>query len=95
MKFGAKIGVGIGMTGQCYAIPTKGRRIETLSLAQIGIYVAIFLRVAAANPDREFLVTKIGCGLAGYSTAEIAPLFLRHSIPPNVSLPESFWKCSQ
>jgi hypothetical protein len=65
---GAVYGVGVGRTGNAYAIPTKDERIRTLPLERIAPYVSAFLDYARANPDLEFEVTKIGCGLAGYST---------------------------
>lgn len=87
-KFGAAWGVGLGLTGQCYAIATKDEHIHTLPLEQIGWQVGLFLRYAERNPDKTFLVTAIGCGLAGYSESEIAPLFrMFGKIPANVALP--------
>ncbi len=88
LYFGARYGVGEGFTGQCYAIPTKDRNIETLSIEAIAKHVHKFLRVAALLPDKTFLVTKIGCGLAGYTPADIGPLF--KGAPPNVILPKEF-----
>ena len=77
---------------KCFAIPTKDYNIETLPLEVIGKYVAAFLRYAVAHPEKHFLVTAIGTGLAGLTTQSIAPLFFAHPIPANVSLPSSFWK---
>jgi len=94
--FGAQMGVGIGPTGQCYALPTKDQRIETLSLGAILVHVQDFLRYAVEHPEQKFLVTAIGTGLAGLAAREIAPMFF-HSpdgwvkLPPNVFLPEPFW----
>lgn len=89
-KFGARNGQGTGLMGQSYGIATKGHRLEVLSPAAIEIQIARFLRFALAHPDLKFLVTKIGCGLAGYSTKEIAKLFAGKLIPPNVVLPAEF-----
>lgn len=86
--FGAQRGVGEGLTGQCYALPTKDEFIKTLPLNEINRYVAEFLNVAWKHPKLTFLVTKIGCGLAGYDVEEIAPMF--HKIPNNVILPVEF-----
>lgn len=88
VKFGAKYGIGCGPTGQCYAIPTKGKQLEILPLETIESHVRIFLKWANANLDQEFLVTAIGCGLAGYSPEQIAPMFKNHS--ENVILPPEF-----
>jgi len=75
MHYGAMRGVGVGRTGNSYAIPTKDREIRTLPLEQIRQHVGEFLQYAAAHPTDSFLVTAIGCGLAGYSASQIAPMF--------------------
>ena len=92
LLFGAKYGVGVGPTGQCYAIPTKDRNIQTLPLKQIEKHVKDFIEYAYAHPRHRFLVTPIGTGLAGYSAEEIAPMFI--GSPENVVLPKSFLSCS-
>ena len=74
-KHGAVIGVGYGPTGDAYAIPTKDRNIRTMSKDPIRYYVGEFKKYAASHPDLEFQVTRIGCGLAGYSDRDIAPMF--------------------
>ena len=88
-KFGAKPGQGDGLMGRSYGIPTKDARLKVLPLDAIGVSIARFLRFAAANPEKHFLVTPIGCGLAGYRAKQIAPFF--QSPPTNVSLPAEFW----
>lgn len=85
---GAIYGQGKGLQGQSYAIPTKDKNISTLPLTEISIYVSEFVIFAQSRPDLEFEVTKIGCGLAGYSEAQIAPLFI--NVPKNVFLPEGW-----
>lgn len=90
-KFGAIKGIGYGLHGKSFAIPTKDLQIRTLSLDKIERYIQYFLIEVMEHPDTEFLVTKIGCGLAGYSETEIANLFKNKNIPPNVTLPESFY----
>ena len=89
-KFGAVSGVGFGKQGQSFAIPTKDWRIKTLSIDSISHYVSRFMAFASNANGYEFLVTKIGCGLAGYEIKDIAPLFFFH--PNNVILPEEFHK---
>ncbi len=91
-KFGAKWGQGYGLMGQSYGICTKGRKLDILPLTRISVHIINFIKFAVANPQLHFLVTPIGCGLAGYSPKDIAPLFFRNEIPENVSLPESFWE---
>jgi hypothetical protein len=90
-KFGARWGVGFGLVGNSYAIPTKDLEIRTLPLDKIEFYIYSFLTEVMEYPDTEFLVTKIGCGLAGYSDDQIANLFKGKFIPENVTLPESFF----
>ncbi len=87
-KHGAIEGRGIGCQGRSYGIPTKDRNIETLPIRRIEGYVFDFLEYAYLHPKDTFNVTEIGCGLAGYTPQDIAPLFRnRH---PNVKLPRSF-----
>lgn len=90
--FGACWGTGWGFTGDCYAIPTKDENIEKMPLSRIEPHVQNFLINAMRYPQYRFLVTAIGCGLAGYKPADIAPLFRCAPISPNVTLPRSFWE---
>jgi hypothetical protein len=89
-KFGAKMGIGVGLTGHCYAIPTKDLDIETMELEDIIPFVKEFLKFAKNNPDLKFWVTKIGCGLAGYEVKDIAPLFFKFKSTKNVIYPQDF-----
>ena len=73
--WGAKYGVGRGPTGRAYAIPTKDEFLMSMSLESIQHYVNEFIEYAKANPTIEFMVTRIGCGLAGYTDEQIAPMF--------------------
>lgn len=84
-RWGAKNGVGIGRTGDAYAIPTKDRELKRLSLAVIEMYVGQFVEYAKDHPELEFGVVRIGCGLAGYKESQIAPMFL--GATKNVDLP--------
>ena len=92
LKWGAKRGVGEGLSGQTYAIPTKDTKVITLSLNKIRKYIARFIEFARENSDSTFLVTEIGCGLAGYSAEDIAPFFSDAIDMENVHMPDSFWK---
>jgi len=87
-KFNARLGVGEGPTGQCYAIPTKDKNIRTRSLQEIEVSVRTFLAHANKHRELEFIVSAIGCGLAGYAPHQIAPMFAGH--PDNVIIPECF-----
>ena len=72
---GAEYGVGEGRTGNAYGIPTKDECVCTLPLNEIAKHVRQFIRYAVDNPDVLFQVTPIGCGLAGYTPTDIAPMF--------------------
>jgi len=89
--FGARPGVGAGYTGRCYAIPTrsyKSGKFKTMPLHYILSHVINFLADASHTPGNTYLVTKLGCGYAGYTPEDIAPMFNGH--PSNVVLPKEF-----
>jgi len=88
-NFGAQYGVGEGPTGNSYAIPAKGRKMEILSLAVIESNVNRFLDHASVHPTRAYFVTRIGCGLAGYADEQIAPIFAARPLA-NLSYPDSW-----
>lgn len=86
--WGAIYGRGEGRQGQAYGIPTKDHVLATRSLEQIKISVDTFLDYARAHPRLRFLVTEIGCGLAGYTPKDIAPMFA--DAPENCVLTDIF-----
>lgn len=86
-KFGAIWGQGVGLQGSTYAIPTMHGGTE-----EIRPYVDEFIDFAVENPQLTFLVTRVGCGIAGFTDDEMAPLFHRAVSVENIWLPESFWK---
>lgn len=83
--YGAQMGIGEGLSGSTYAIPTKDAEIRTRPLSDIETSVQTFLRFADSHPQLQFFVTRIGCGLAGYTDGQIAPMFL--GAPDNCELP--------
>ena len=88
--YGAAWGVAEGLTGQSYALPTVKKNIAgPLPLADIQAAVNRLLQHAATHPESQFFVTRIGCVLAGYTNADIAPMF--KDAPDNCSFPEP-WK---
>ena len=87
LHFGAVMGKGVGLQGQSYAIPTMQGGVET-----IRPYVDRFIAYAKRHPEKHFLVTPIGCGIAGFEAEDIAPLFKKAKEMKNISLPESFWE---
>lgn len=76
---GAQLGIGEGLTGNSYALPTVYLPRIKMTIEEIEMKVNIFLKVAAANPDKLFKVTQVGCGLGGWTKEDIAPLFFHHS----------------
>lgn len=107
MSFGAKLGVGEGITGQCYAIPTLdgdsngGLVLRKRSAGDLIESFITFFVTAALHPDKMFLLTKVGCGLAGYHEQYILALFQAaafifrsteqdYDFPENVILPEGW-----
>lgn len=85
-KFGAVWGQGVGMQGQSYAIPTMHGDTDV-----IAPYVDEFIQYAKDHPEKKFLVTPIGCGIAGFTEEEIAPLFKEAVGVENIWLPEGFY----
>lgn len=84
-RFGAVMGQGVGLQGRSYAIPTMQGGVETIKP-----YVDEFIAFARCNETLTFLVTKIGCGIAGFSEDEIAPLFKEAHVVRNIVLPEGW-----
>lgn len=84
-KFGAIMGQGVGLQGQSYAIPTMQGGVETIKP-----YVDEFVEFAKNHPELKFLVTRIGCGIAGFTDREIAPLFKEAVNVENIFLPQMF-----
>lgn len=85
-KWGAIWGQGIGLQGQTYGIPTMHGGPDA-----IRPYVDEFIKFAQVHPELKFLVTEIGCGIAGFTPEEIAPLFTEAIPIENIYLPERFW----
>ena len=86
MKFGAEWGVGVGLTGHAYAIPTMQGGVGTIKP-----YVDEFIEFAKAHSELKFLVTRIGCGIAGFKDEQIAPLFQKALSVFNIYLPKEFY----
>ena len=92
MKWGAKYGQSEGLQGRTYGIPTVNASISNkLSIAKISKYVDNFIEFAKITPHNIYLVTEIGCGLAGWKAKDIAPLFHKAKDINNIYLPKKFW----
>lgn len=87
-EFDARYGVGEGLSGRAYGIPTKDFNIRTRALPDIAESVSKFLSYAKKHSKTTFFVTRIGCELAGYSDVDIAPMF--SSAPSNCILPAAW-----
>ena len=91
LYFGAKNGVGFGLQGKSFGIPTKSADYRySLSISKIRTYVDKFREFVLENPELHFLITKIGTNLAGFTIAEIKPLFKEFKQISNCSLPKEF-----
>ena len=86
--FGAEWGKGVGLTGRSYAIPTMQGGVSTIQP-----YVDQFIAFAREHRQLTFLVTRIGCGIAGFRDRDIAPLFADAINVENVILPKEFVEC--
>ncbi|MGL5979370.1 MAG: A1S_2505 family phage non-structural protein [Phocaeicola sp.] len=86
-SFGAILGQGVGLQGRSYAIPTMQGGLETIKP-----YVDDFIDFAKKHYEFYFLVTRIGCGIAGFRVDEVAMLFKDAVNLPNVALPGDFSK---
>lgn len=73
--YGAVYGVARGLQGEAYAIPTKDKSLRVRSLEEIAADVDEFVKFTHLNPDKRFLVTAVGCGLAGLTPEQMAPMF--------------------
>lgn len=83
--FGAQWGVGDGPTGHCYALPTMQGGVETIKP-----YADKFIQYAIEHPDNRFLLTPVGCGIAGFKDSEMAPLFSKALDVPNIAVPKQW-----
>lgn len=84
-RFGAVWGEGVGLHGRTYAIPTMQGGVDTIKP-----YVDDFILFAREHRELTFLVTRIGCGIAGFLGEEIAPLFKEAICVENIILPREF-----
>jgi hypothetical protein len=91
LKFGAEMGNGVAWSGQTYALPTKDKRLRTMPLHDIAFYLGGLCATIYNTQESIFLVTEIGCGLAGYTPDDIAPFFKPIMNCPNLYLPQRFW----
>ncbi len=92
MKWGAIYGQAEGLQGSTYAIPTVDEKVmDALSPEEIAPYVSRFIEFAKEHQEYTFLVTEIGCGIAGRTVSEIAPLFQNAKDVENIHLPQNFW----
>lgn len=92
LGWGAKWGQATGLQGRTYGIPTKDSDVsKTLNLSHIQLHVNEFIDFAIINPQLKFLVTEIGCGLAGLKPKDVAPMFKRATNIENIYLPQRFW----
>jgi len=85
-KWNAQEGVGEGLTGQCYAFPTLDKKMKKVTKKALKQSKELLYKVAEKNQDTQFLVTKVGCGIAGFTKDEMKKIF-QGDKPSNVILP--------
>lgn len=89
-RLDAQAGKGVGPTHRTYAIPTKDERLNSMPLYHVKDYVNLFIDYVKANPNKQFFVTRVGCGLAGNSDTDMAELFREIWDFNNCSFPEEW-----
>ena len=87
-QFGAEMGVGEGMTGQCYALPTLDKDFQRVSNTQLHMSRLRLYQTANTMPNHTFLLTKVGCGIAGFPESKMQKLFA--NAPKNIIKPEEW-----
>lgn len=87
-EFGAEWDVGEGLTGQCYAFPTMDRHFKPLSMSQFGKSRTNLYITASNHPELTFLLTKVGCGIAGFDEIKVRRVFV--NAPANIIKPEDW-----
>ena len=93
-KFYAESGVGEGRTGQSYAFPTLTKDGEKVTKKDLKESINKLIQSAAHETSRIYLVTKVGCGIAGFKEEEMMELFrARKDMPANIVLPKgwAYW----
>lgn len=81
-EFGAEMGVGEGLTGESYALPTCSGPGVALAASQVKVHCRRFVQFAIAHPEMDFLLTPVGCGIAGFKTSQLGCWFPK--LPENV-----------
>jgi len=88
--FGAVYGIGEGITGQCYAFPTLDGELQQREEWELEESIIEFILTAKDSPCKQFLLTKVGCGLAGFTEDYMRSLFAKFVLPENIILPEGW-----
>ena len=91
-KFGAVMGQAEGIQGQSYAIPTLDKDMQKVTEEELITYLGKFREFAEEHSEKEFLLTAIGTGIAGFDTNYMAYMILRANLSDNVTLPKEFTK---
>lgn len=92
MNFGAVYGQAFGLQGKTFAIPTVDyTKSGKMKVSEIKKYVDKFLDFTLKHKDKKFLVTEIGCGIAGFKVEDMAELFREALEYDNVYLPKRFY----
>ena len=91
-KFGTIMGKAEGIQGRSYAIPTLDKDMQKVTEEDLVVFLGNFRNYANEHPEKEFLLTAIGTGIAGFDANYMAYMVLRANLPDNVTLPKEFIK---
>lgn len=86
-QFGAEWGIGEGLTGQCYAFPTLDNNMQQMSKDELLAARHKLYATCRALPEKTFLLTKVGCGIAGYDEQFMKEIFISQVTPNNLIKP--------
>ena len=100
-NFEATWGESEGLTGRSYAIPTLDENMEKVSESALEASIDKFIDFVLNNQQLTFYLTKIGCGIAGWSVDEVAKTFATAlasflvPLPDNIVWPREFYEILQ
>ena len=89
-NFGAIEGQAEGLQGRCYAIPTLTKDFQQREYSDLKTSIQKFMNFAIENPDKKFLMSAIGTGIAGFSESYMQGFFRYIDVPDNIIKPKGW-----
>ena len=89
-NFGAKWGIGEGLIGKSYAFPTLNKEMKKVSKSNFMLSICKLFDCCNENKDKKFLMTKIGCGIAGFGEREVQHNLDYYEKPDNLIMPDDW-----